>query len=46
MLESFNPMIDDINRNKKNSLQKSAGSLNNMIPAMTDPEAPIPAQTA
>lgn len=39
-------MIEDIKSNKKNILQKSVGSLNNRIPMIADPIAPIPAQTA
>ena len=39
-------MIEDIKRKRKNILQKSVGSLNRIIPAITEPAAPIPAQTA
>lgn len=46
MLDSFNPTIDEIKRNKKNILQKSVDSLNMMMPTRTEPTAPIPAQTA
>lgn len=38
--------MDEISKNKKNILQKSVGSLKKIIPATTDPTAPIPAQTA
>jgi hypothetical protein len=46
LLESFNPIIEDIKRKRKNIVQKSVGSLKKIIPAIADPAAPIPAQTA
>lgn len=39
-------MIEVISRNRKNIRQKSVGSLKKKMPAITDPTAPIPAQTA
>lgn len=43
---TFNPTIEAIKVEIKNTLQKSAGSLKIKIPTKTVPTAPIPVQTA
>ena len=43
---NFNPTIEVIRVTIKNNLQKSAGSLKNIMPTIAVPTAPIPVHTA